>query len=84
MKTYRIKGKIIHTYRLNNSVNGNPRYYFILLTDGSTCEFKTRSDGMVGYKFKAWNYYEVVVDYHVTRTGNLICNDITYGDYKGV
>lgn len=84
MKTLRMTGKIIHTYRLKNSVNGNPRYYFILLTDGTTREFKTRSDDMAGYKFKAWNYYNVVVDYHVTRTNNLICDDITYGDYSGV
>jgi hypothetical protein len=84
MKTYRIEGKIIHSYRLRNSVNGNPRYYFILLTDGTTREFKTRSDTAVGYKFKLWNYYEVVVDYHITRTGNFMCDDIAYGTYKGV
>lgn len=38
---------------------------------------------MKAYLFKPW-CYNVVVDYHVTRAGNLICDDITYGEYKGV
>lgn len=28
MKTYRVEGKIITSDRLNNSVNGNPRWHF--------------------------------------------------------
>ena len=84
MKILRMTGKIIHAYRLNNTVNNNPRYYFILLTDNGVYEFKTQSDTNVGYQFKPWCYYEVVVDYHITRTGRYICEAITYGTYKGV
>ena len=84
MKTYRISGKIVTTHRLNNSVNGNPRWHFLLLTDTGVYEFKTQSDSKVGYTFKPYIYNEAVVDYHITRNGNLVCNDITWGTYKGV
>lgn len=84
MKTYRVEGKIVSSNRLNNSVNGNPRWHFLLLTSDNIYEFKTQSDSSVGYLFKPWCYYNVVVDYHVTRSGNLICDDITYGEYKEV
>lgn len=84
MKTYRVEGKIITSNRLNNSVNGNPRWHFLLLTSTGMYELKTQSDSAVGYLFKPWCYYNAVVDYHVTRSGNLICDNITYGEYKGV
>lgn len=84
MKIYRIEGKIITSNRLNNSVNGNPCWHFLLLASDSVYEFKTQSDSSVGYLFKPWCYYNAVVDYHITRTGNLICDDITYRQYKGV
>lgn len=53
------------------------------MTNDGVYEFKTQSDNLVGYLFKPWCYYIAVVDYHVTRTGSLICDDITYGVYKG-
>lgn len=84
MKTYRIGGKIVTSYRLNNSVNGNPRWHFLLLADTGVYEFKTRTDAKVGYLFRPYVYTEAVVDYHITSKGNLICDDITFGTYKGV
>lgn len=40
-KTCRIEGKIIRCYKLNNSVSGNPRWYFMILVNGgSVYEFK--------------------------------------------
>lgn len=85
MKTCRIEGKIIRCYRLNNSVNDNPRWYFMILVNGgSVYEFKTQSDSAVGYLFKPWYYYNVVVDYHITRTGKNICESISYGHYVGL
>ena len=77
-------GKIITSYRMKNSVNGNPRWCFLLLVNDRVCQFKTKTDSLAGYFFKNRNYYEAVIDYHVTRSGNLICDDITYGSYKGV
>lgn len=83
MKVYRIFGKIVKTERLNNSTNGNPRWHFFLITSSdSIYEFKTRSDVSVGYLFKPYGVFNVAVDYHVTRSGNLICDDITYGVYE--
>lgn len=84
MKTYSIVGKIVTTHRLNNSVNGNPRWHFLLHAYSGVYEFKTRTDAKVGYLFKPYVYNEAIVDYHITRNGNLICDDITYGTYKGV
>lgn len=84
MKTYRVCGKIVSSNRLNNSVNGNPHWHFLLFTETNVYEFKTATDSAVGYLFKPWCYYNAVVDYHVTRSGNLICDNITYGEYKGV
>lgn len=84
MKTYRVEGKIISSNRLNNSVNGNPRWCFIIFTGTDAYKFKTATDSSVGYLFKPWCYYNVVVDYHVTRAGNLICDGIVYGEYIGV
>lgn len=84
MKTYRVEGKIISSNRLNNSVNDNPRWRFFLFTGTDVYKFKTATDSLAGYLFKSWRYYNVVVDYHVTRTGNFICDGIVYGEYKGV
>lgn len=84
MKIYRMTGKLIYASRLKNSVNGNPRWNFIVLSNDQCYEFKTKTDSAVGYKFKRLLFNEVTVDYHVTRSGNLICENIEYGSYKGV
>lgn len=84
MKTYRISGKMVSSNRLNNSINGNPRWHFLLFTDTAVYEFKTATDSLVGYLFKPYVYSKVTIDYHITRKGNLVCDDITYGEYKGV
>lgn len=85
MKTYRVFGKLVKTERLNNSVNGNPRWKFFLITSNDTVyEFKTQTDSFIGYIFNPHGAFNVAVDYHVTRSGNLICEAITYGVYKEV
>lgn len=84
MKTYRINGKIVSCNRLNNIVNGNPRWKFFILSDGDVYEFKTKTDSLCGYLFKSNVYCESVVDYHITAKGNLVCDAITFGEYKGV
>lgn len=84
MKTYRISGKIVNANRLNNSINGNPRWHFYLLADGSIYEFKTKTDSLCGYLFQPNCICEAVVDYHITVKGNLITDAITIGKYKGV
>ncbi len=84
MKMYEITGKIVTTHRLNNSVNGNPRWQFLLLADTGVYEFKTKTDSKVGYIFKPYVYNEATVYYHITSKGNLICDNITFGEYKGV
>lgn len=84
MKTYRAFGKIVKSVRLNNSVNGNPRWkFYLLFQDDRLCEFKTQTDSTIGYLFKPYGAFNVAVDYHITRSGNLICDNITYGVYKG-
>lgn len=82
MKTYRMFGKIVKSECLNIA-NGNPRWRFFLITSNdSVYEFKTKSDAKVGYLFKPYGVFNVAVDYHVTKAGNLICDDITYGFYE--
>lgn len=84
MKILRMTGKIISGFRLKNSVNGNPRWRFLLLVNDTVYEFRTKTDSLVGHLIEHRMYCGVVIDYHVTRTGNRICDDITYEEYKGV
>jgi len=74
--------KILQLARLKNSVSGNPRWKFIIQSESQLFTMKTASSA--GYKFLPYKYFNVTVVYHVTRKGNLICDDITYHRYAGI
>lgn len=77
-----INGKILQLARLKNSVSGNPRWKFIIQSGSQLFTMKTASSA--GYKFLPYTYYSTTIVYHVTRKGNLICDDITYHGYTGI
>lgn len=77
-----ISGKILQLARLKNSVSGNPRWKFIIQSGSQLFTMKTASSA--GYKFLPYTYYSTTIAYHVTRKGNLICDDITYHGYTGI
>lgn len=67
-------GKIISVKRLNNSVNGNPRYEVVAeVQDEGEIKLVTKSDAQIGYTIdnKLWGS-ELAMWYHKTRAGNYI------------
>ena len=54
--------------RLNNSVNGNPRY-LVHFTDGSSA--KTKSDASLGYAIANPEYRDKPLEVVFTRSGNI-------------
>lgn len=63
--------KVINVTRLNNSVNGCPRYELELETlNGNGFMAKTTSDSPAGYQIS--NQREITCNYHVTRNGNIL------------
>lgn len=69
--------KIVDCERLNNSVNGNPRYKVWVETKDKNFRMKTQSDGVVGYKFS----HNMVgsakfIHFHETKSGNYVMTDI--------
>ena len=67
----RVKG----VERLNNSINGNPKYRFH--TDDGVVT--TPSDSMYVYGLNVDSFYnkDVVIDYHLTTKGEAILDNIT-------
>ena len=68
-------GKIISVKRLNNSVNGNPRYEVTAEVQGEgEITLVTKSDAQIGYTIdnKLWRSEHLAMWYHKTRTGNYI------------
>ena len=67
----RVKG----VQRLNNSINGNPKYRFH--TDDGVVT--TPSDAMFVYGLNVDSFYnkDVVIDYHLTAKGKAILDNIT-------
>ncbi len=73
------KGTVYKSVRLNNSINGNPRYKFLFLhEDDYLMELKTKTDGLVGYMFMPYCKYDCEIEFHITKAGNFICDAIHY------
>ena len=62
--------------RINNSTNGNPRYFVIIETDdGEILHGNTPSD--VSYCYRNWDRSErITVEYHETKTGRIVFDHI--------
>lgn len=81
---YTIKGKLAVVTRLNNSVNGNPKYECEVVPFESCHPMtlncgrlrgKTASDTMYAYNLPSPGNW-VQVTYHTTRTGRVIFDNI--------
>jgi len=74
MKLDKANVKVTGVKRLNNSVNGNPKYKFY--TDEGVVT--TPSDAMWVYAFSTDTFINKIVDisYHTTKSGKAILNSI--------
>jgi len=74
MKLDKSNVKVTGVKRLNNSVNGNPKYKFY--TDEGVVI--TPSDAMWVYAFSTYTFINKIVNisYHTTKSGKAILNSI--------
>lgn len=74
MKLDKSNVKVTGVKRLNNSVNGNPKYKFY--TDEGVVI--TPSDAMWVYAFSTYTFINKIVDisYHTTKSGKAILDSI--------
>ena len=61
--------RVVDTTRLNNSVNGNPRY-IVTFDDGS--EIITQSDAAISYGITNREYRDQPHDAELSRAGRLV------------
>ena len=69
------KGKVLSVIRLNNSINGNPKYEFIISGIGIA---RTASDAGWVYGLSALSIEgkDVVVTHHTTPKGKVILDSL--------
>ena len=72
MRTFQYIGKIEILKRLNNSVNGNPRFLVELLDINEFITLQTKSDCMYNYNIEnlARKQCSCIVEYYYTKSGN--------------
>lgn len=81
MKKYRFKGYLTDYKRLYNSTCGNPCYWLQFTNDTESICGRTATNASCAYGALNQIDNERIVEYHYTRTGNLI---IDYIHIKGV
>lgn len=77
------KCKLIYRERRNLSRNGNPRHYVVFETpDGREIAGTTATDAACGYGISNYDGGRQLanIEYHITRTGNIIFDFIR--DYR--
>lgn len=75
--TKTFEGRLIHYTRRQNSINGNPKYCGVFMSDeGEILEGTTATDASCGYDFLNFQEQKRVVTYHVTKKGNIIIDRI--------
>ena len=79
MRTFQYIGKIEILKRLNNSVNGNPRFLIELLDSDNFIELQTKSDYSYNYNIEnlIMKQCNCIVEYYYTKNGNGKIQDIT-------
>ena len=79
MKKFQYIGKIEILKRLNNSVNGNPRFLIELLDSDNFIELQTKSDYSYNYNIEnlIMKQCNCIVEYYYTKNGNGKIQDIT-------
>ena len=76
MKIHSIKNQYVTgVQRLNNSINGNPKYKFLFEGGGVAI---TPSDAGWVYSFSQHTFFQQWVDisYHLTKSGKAVLNSI--------
>lgn len=70
-------GKLIHHERRNNSYYGNPKYYGVFQNEkGETLAGTTATNASCAYGFLNYPDKEKTIEYHITKTGNVIIDYI--------
>ena len=79
MKKLKFTGKLISYERLENSINGNPKYFGVFENEnGDVLKAITASDASCAYMFLN-NQNEIrTLEYHETKAGNYIIDYITF------
>ena len=78
MKKLQFIGKLISYERRNNSYYGNPRYMGVFEAEnGDILRATTGTDASCAYSFLNKQDKNRMVEYHTTRTGNVIIDYIT-------
>lgn len=78
MKKELFEGILVSYERRNNSVNGNPRYYGVFEnSNGDILRGSTATDASCAYSFLNKREKERELQYHVTKSGNIIIDYIT-------
>ena len=78
MKKQTFKGTMIRYEILNNSSYGNPRYLGVFEdSNGNYLIGKTGINASCGYSFLNNHTAEKEIQYHVTKTGNVVIDYIT-------
>ena len=78
MKKSQFIGTMISYERRNNSVNGNPKYFGIFENEnGDILRGTTGTDCSCAYSFLNKQDKNRTIEYHTTRTGNVIIDYIT-------
>lgn len=68
-----IKGRLINIERLDNSINGNPKFKFIINENGYLISGKTATDGFLAYhNLKEGD--KVILEYHFSRRHLIFTN----------
>lgn len=81
MKKQTFEGILIGYERRNNSINGNPKYHGIFENEnGEILRATTGTDCACAYSFLNEKDKARVIEYHETRTGNLIIDYITIAE----
>ena len=78
MKKLQFTGTMISYKRRKNSDYGNPKYYGIFEAEnGDILRGTTGTDASCAYSFLNKQDKNRTVEYHITRTGNVIIDYIT-------
>lgn len=78
MKKQTFTGILTDYERRNNSINGNPKYYGVFENEnGDILRATTGTDCACAYGFLNKQDKTRIVEYHETKTGNLLIDYIT-------
>ena len=79
MKKLQFTGKLTNYEKMNNSINGNPKYFGVFENEnGDTLKAITATDASCAYSFLNNPNETRTIEYHETKRGNYIIDYITF------